>query len=55
MNPVSCCTSFIPNVEGKLSSIVLSGITPDYGDTLATKPDEDYQNGWVVDVDKVEC
>lgn len=54
MDPVSCRTSFLPNIEGGLSDIVVSGLTEDVGDDLKSRDDSQYSSGWVVDVGKVE-
>lgn len=54
MDPVSCRTSFLPNIQGGLSDIVVSGVTQDVGDDLKSRDDSQYNSGWVVDVGKVE-
>jgi hypothetical protein len=54
MDPVSCRTSFLPNIQGGLSEIVVSGLTEDVGDDLKSRDDSQYNSGWVVDVGKVE-
>lgn len=58
MNPVSCRTNFLPASDTKkvLPSVVVSGMSP--GITaegiMAERSDEAYQNGWVLDVSKIE-
>lgn len=54
MDPVSCRTSFLPNIQGGLSDIVVSGLVEDVGDDLKSRDDSMYNSGWVVDVGKVE-
>lgn len=54
MDPVSCRTNFLPNIDGHMSEIIVSGTTSDIGDDLMDKTDEHYQSGWVIDVGKVE-
>jgi len=54
MDAVSCRTSFLPNIHGKLSEIVVSGLAEDVGDDLKSRDDSLYTSGWVVDVGKVE-
>ena len=54
MDTISCRTSFLPNIEGKLSSVVASGLTKDKGDDLQSRDDEEYSQGWVLDVGHLE-
>ena len=54
MDAVSCRTSFLPNILGGLSEIVVSGLAEDVGDDLKSRDDAQYTSGWVVDVGKVE-
>lgn len=54
MDTVSCRTSFLPNIEGELSSIITAGITEDTGDDLQSRDDEQYNQGWVLDVGHLE-
>ena len=54
MDPVSCRTSFLPNIQGGLAEIVVSGLAEDVGDDLKSRDDSQYSSGWVVDVGKVE-
>ena len=54
MDPVSCRTSFLPNIQGGLAEIVVSGLAEDVGDDLKSRDDTQYSSGWVVDVGKVE-
>lgn len=54
MDPVSCRTSFLPNIRGGLADIIVSGLAEDVGDDLKSRDDSQYSSGWVVDVGKVE-
>jgi len=58
MDHISCRTSFLPNLDGHMSSIVVSGVFDDkgsiHGDELSSRDDEEYKNGWVSDVGKIE-
>ncbi len=54
MDPVSCRTSFLPNIHGGLSEIIVSGQAEDVGDDLKSRDDSQYNSGWVIDVGKVE-
>lgn len=54
MDPVSCRTSFLPNIHGGLLDIVVSGLADDVGDDLKSRDDSQYNSGWVIDVGKVE-
>jgi hypothetical protein len=54
MDPVSCRTSFLPNIHGGLHDIVVSGQAEDVGDDLKSRDDSQYNSGWVIDVGKVE-
>lgn len=54
MDPVSCRTSFLPNISGSLNDIVISGVAQNVGDDLQSRDDTQYSSGWVLDVGKVE-
>jgi hypothetical protein len=54
MDPVSCRTSFLPNINGSLNDIVISGVAQNVGDDLQSRDDAQYSSGWVLDVGKVE-
>lgn len=54
MDPVSCRSNFLPNIDGHMSEIIVSGKAEETGDDLTEKTDEQYQSGWVIDVGKVE-
>ena len=54
MDPVSCRSNFLPNINGHMSEIVVSGMAQEIGDDLMDKTDEAYKSGWVLDVGKVE-
>jgi len=54
MNKVSCRTSFLPNISGKLESIVESGVANDDEDMLQTRDDSLFHGNWVMDVGKLE-
>lgn len=54
MDPVSCRSNFLPNINGHMSEIVVSGTAQDIGDDLMDKTDAAYTSGWVLDVGKVE-
>ncbi|KAL3796749.1 hypothetical protein HJC23_010896 [Cyclotella cryptica] len=54
MNKVSCRTSFLPNISGRLESIVVSGMTIDDEDMIKPRDDSLFNGGWVMDVGKVE-
>jgi len=55
MNQLSCRTSFLPVVSGKMSSIIVSGLVQDSMlNTLEDTDDALYSSGWVVDVGKLE-
>lgn len=54
MDPVSCRTSFLPNISGSLNDIVISGVAESVGDDLQSRDDAQYKSGWVLDVGKVE-
>jgi len=54
MPPVSCRTSFLPNISGHLESIVVSGLTKDDEDMIKPRDDALFNGGWVMDVGKVE-
>lgn len=54
MDPVSCRTSFLPNISGSLNDIVISGVAESIGDDLQSRDDAQYHSGWVLDVGKVE-
>jgi len=51
---VSCRTSFLPNLHGHMSSIIVSGVVEDNEDELSFRDDKLYSIGWVPDVGKVE-
>ena len=55
MNHVSCRTTFLPSVSGKMDSIVVSGTTNLVDDDPMTeRNDTAYEDGWVMDIGKVE-
>ena len=54
MPPVSCRTSFLPNLSGHLESIIVSGVTKDDTDMIQPRNDALFNTGWVMDVGKVE-
>lgn len=54
MDPVSCRTSFLPNISGSLNDIIVSGLADNVGDDLQSRDDAQYRSGWVLDVGKVE-
>lgn len=54
MPPVSCRTSFLPNISGHLESIIVSGVTKDDEDMIKSRDDALFNGGWVMDVGKVE-
>mmetsp|Transcript_15517 Transcript_15517/g.31529 ORF Transcript_15517/g.31529 Transcript_15517/m.31529 type:complete len:662 (+) Transcript_15517:43-2028(+) len=54
MHRISCRTSFLPNISGHLESIIESGMTKDDEDMLQSRPDSLFDDGWVMDVGKVE-
>ena len=54
MNKVSCRTSFLPTISGKLESIVESGLAKDDEDMLQARDDSLYDGSWVMDVGKLE-
>ena len=54
MSRLSCRTSFLPNISGDLYSIVESGVTKDDNDMLQSRDDALFNEGWVMDVGKVE-
>jgi len=54
MNKISCRTSFKPVVSGTMSSIIVSGVVGENLDELASRENELYGKGWVLDVGKVE-
>ena len=54
MNHVSCRTSFLPVVAGKLDSIVVSGTSKVDEDPMKERDEKAYKNGWVMDIGKVE-
>ena len=54
MDPVSCRSNFLPNINGHMSEIIISGKAEETGDDLTERTDEKYQSGWVVDVGEVE-
>ena len=54
MPPVSCRTSFLPNISGHLESIIVSGVTKDDQDMIKPRDDALFNSGWVMDVGKVE-
>jgi len=54
MDPVSCRTSFLPNEHGGMTEIIASGLAEGVGDDLESRDDSQYNDGWVVDVGKVE-
>ena len=54
MNHISCRTSFLPNISGNMTSIVVSGVTKDDNDMLQPRGDALFDGGWVMDVGKLE-
>jgi len=55
MNHISCRTSFLPNISGEdLHSIIESGVTKVDEDMLQSRDDALFNNGWVMDVGKLE-
>jgi len=55
MNHISCRTSFLPNISGEdLHSIIESGVTKADEDMLQSRDDALFNNGWVMDVGKLE-
>jgi hypothetical protein len=54
MGRISCRTSFLPNISGDLYSIVESGVAKDDNDMLQSRDDALFNEGWVMDVGKVE-
>ena len=54
MNHISCRTSFLPNISGNMTSIVVSGVTKDDNDMLQPRGDALFNGGWVMDVGKLE-
>jgi len=56
MNHVSCRTSFLPVLSGKMDSIIVSGLVSSTAedDIMNPRGDDVYKSGWVVDVGQVE-
>ncbi len=54
MHRISCRTSFLPNISGHLESIIEAGMTKDDEDMRRSRADSLFDNGWVMDVGKVE-
>jgi hypothetical protein len=54
MHKTSCRTSFLPNIYGRLESIVVSGMTVDEEDMIKPRDDSLFVGGWVIDVGEVE-
>eukprot|EP00978_Attheya_sp_CCMP212_P040122 scaffold215645_cov42-Attheya_sp.AAC.2 len=56
MNAISCRTSFLPVVDTfhSLTSAAISGVANIPDDALASRDEDAYTNGWVLDVGKTE-
>mmetsp|Transcript_8065 Transcript_8065/g.9305 ORF Transcript_8065/g.9305 Transcript_8065/m.9305 type:complete len:712 (+) Transcript_8065:60-2195(+) len=54
MDRISCRSNFLPNINGHMSEITVSGVAEEVGDDLMDKTDDHYNSGWVIDVGKVE-